>query len=87
MASPLLSRVVEYLCQSCGKNDWVLRLGYSDDGKTLLMVNCADPACTEKLRQEHGGQPTDLFLWDQLDISGQGHDLDDTLFLSPGDIN
>lgn len=82
-----VTRVNDYLCEGCGKNNWVLRLGYTADGKTYLWIVCSDPACTEHLRTEHGGKETDLFLWDQLEITGQGHDLADILQLGPNEVN
>jgi len=69
--------IIDYMCGDCGNNAWELRVGHASDGRTLLVVSCANQDCVNEKRTTEGAAPDELMIWDELDITGQGHDPED----------
>ena len=72
-----ITEFVDYLCGNCGSSHWIIKIGHRSDGKTFLETICANPECTAQRRQELGVEADALIVWDELDITGQGHDARD----------
>ena len=77
--------LTNYLCGECGGNTWNLKIGHCDDGRTYLYVMCANKDCQSSLRTIHGVDDDVPLIWDELDITGQGHDPQDMVCSSSQD--
>lgn len=77
MEEKLIMETTSYLCGDCGGRNWTLRIGHRSDNKTFLLICCADPICVEKKRKEVDAETTDHVIWDELDITGMGYDIQD----------
>jgi hypothetical protein len=80
---------VQYVCADCKGDTWKLVLGFNkEEGKTYLIITCANPICVESKRVALGGKPGELVIWDTFDVSGQGYDVIDEVIKTPkGELN
>jgi len=69
--------LINYYCAECGGEDWTLKIGHCNDGRTFLYISCANQGCIKTKRAEYKAGPEDPLIWDEFDITGQGHDPDD----------
>ena len=69
--------LINYSCAECGSHDWIIKIGHVDDGRTFLYVICADEDCQKQQREENGVEDNAPLIWDEFDITGQGHDPQD----------
>jgi len=83
------TEAIGYNCGSCGGNNWSLRLGHRTDGKTILLVTCANPQCVQELIEATGATSNSLVVWEEFDITGQGYDAQDLKeeLLDPSEVN
>jgi hypothetical protein len=66
--------LLPYTCSHCGNNEWILHVGHTSNGKTLLTTTCATPGCVEGRKKSMDVGENDWIFWDEFDITGQGHD-------------
>ena len=70
---------IDYSCAGCDGNKWNIHLAYREvDGvpRTFLITICANEDCVERRREELSAPLGALIMWDQFEITGQGHDID-----------
>jgi hypothetical protein len=76
--------LINYFCAECNGEDWNLKIGHHQDGRTFLYVMCASPECQKAQRIKYNIDNDDLpLVWDELDITGQGHDPQDMVGVIP----
>lgn len=80
-----VTEISGYACGDCGSNTWTLNVGHRSDGKTFLIVSCGNKKCVDKKRKELHASPDAQLVWDEFDITGQGHDIMDGY--EPDEIN
>ena len=70
--------VIDFCCAECGNDKWILKIGHSSDGRTLLITQCSSQQC-QQLKRDISGDPDseDMIIWSEFDITGQGHDPED----------
>lgn len=69
--------LINYSCAECDGSTWTIRIGHYDDGRTFLYITCANEECQEARRAEYGVSKDAPLIWDEFDITGQGHDPQD----------
>jgi len=72
------SKMIEltsYSCGDCNGDTWKLFVSH-EDGKTFLTIICADEDCVDNRTESLDPGSTEAIVWDHLDITGQGYDLD-----------
>ena len=69
--------LINYFCAECNGEDWNLKIGHCEDGRTFLYVMCANPSCQKTIRQDREIEDDAPLVWDTFDITGQGHDPQD----------
>lgn len=65
----LVTELVNYKCGDCGSDSWTLRIGHRSDGRTFLIVSCANQVCVERKRLALDAEPDALIVWDEFDIT------------------
>jgi hypothetical protein len=71
-------KILPLSCADCGGMDWELELIHHPDGRTLLRFRCGDPDCIANKRMLLGLSENEIIYHDELDITGQGYDPEDT---------
>ena len=79
MSEKLQVDLINYFCAECSGEDWNLRIGHCEDGRTFLYVMCANPNCQKTLRADYKVEDEAPLVWDFFDITGQGHDPQDII--------
>ena len=69
--------LINYYCAECNSEDWNLKIGHCDDGRTFLYITCGNPECQQTQRVQHGVTDDTPLIWGEYDITGQGHDPQD----------
>ena len=69
--------LINYYCAECNGEDWNLKIGHCEDGRTFLYVCCANPDCQYFQHEKFDLETSDNLIWDSFDITGQGHDPQD----------
>lgn len=58
-------------CSDCKQENWNVRIIKQDDGKTLLVITCATPGCSEQRSEELGIEEGEGIVCLMFDITGQ----------------
>jgi len=69
-----LTELVDYKCGDCGGESWTIYIGHTTDGRTFLMTVCANKECVKNKRDALKLEEEQFVIWDEFEISGQGHD-------------
>ena len=69
--------LINYFCAECNGEDWNLKIGHCEDGRTFLYVMCGNEKCQAAQQVKYGTDESTPLIWDSLDITGQGHDPED----------
>jgi hypothetical protein len=68
------------MCGNCGSNTWELQLKYGTDGTTTLVIICGNKECVKAKRKLLQASEDSIIIWEELDITGQGYDLEEDLY-------
>lgn len=69
-----ITELIEYTCAGCGSDTWTIFIGHRTDGSTFLNTICANKECVERRREQLQAPDDALIVWNEFDITGQGHD-------------
>ena len=76
-----MKELIDVVCNYCGKNSWEVNIAMSE-GETRLILTCSNSECIEKARKELEGDPEDIIIFMDFNITGQGYDTS-----SPSSLN